>query len=258
MTQSCASSVYWEQRAVRFAREGEGLAAVCSYGMPAFYNKAIQWTQRHALRPHIGTWSGRRVLDVGCGVGRWSLQLAAQGNHVVGMDLSQTMVDVARRRAVEQGLSCRFQQGNVVHADLDDRFDSILVVTVLQHILDPVDVRRAIDNLVRHLNPGGSLVLLEAAPTGAQDRCDTNVFHARCESDYRELLMEAGLRVDRISGVDPIPLKTWLLPYYKKLPMMMAQAALAGVTAVSLPLDLLLGSRLPHRSWHKIIVASRD
>ncbi len=35
-------SAYWEDRAQRFAGEGAGLAAVCAYGMPEFYNRAIQ------------------------------------------------------------------------------------------------------------------------------------------------------------------------------------------------------------------------
>src|SRR4029077_19830606 len=38
---SYQSRVYWEERARRFATEGNALAAVCSYGMPAFYNRVI-------------------------------------------------------------------------------------------------------------------------------------------------------------------------------------------------------------------------
>ena len=44
---------YWEDRAQRFAGEGAGLAAVCAYGMPEFYNRAIQLEQRLALRPWL-------------------------------------------------------------------------------------------------------------------------------------------------------------------------------------------------------------
>ena len=40
---------YWEERARRFAGERDGLAAVCSYGMPEFYNRLIQRCQRLAL-----------------------------------------------------------------------------------------------------------------------------------------------------------------------------------------------------------------
>lgn len=245
---------YWEQRAERFAHRHEGLAAVCSYGMPRFYNHAIGITQRQALKPWIGDWRGHKVLDVGCGVGRWSLGLAAMGNDVVGMDFSRTMLDVARRRARGRGLECRFRYGNVVTARLGATFDRILVVTVLQHILAEADAARAIRNLARHLNPDGTLVMLEAAPTGVQRHCDTAVFNARSESFYREALTAAGLEPVAIAGVDPVPLKTALLPRFKILPRPLAVTALALVTAVSLPLDLLLAPRLVARSWHKIFV----
>ena len=79
--QSCAatSAHYWEQRSRRFAARGAGLAAVCSYGMPELYNRAIQYSQRLALAPHLRVPAGTRVLDVGCGIGRWSRLLAARG-----------------------------------------------------------------------------------------------------------------------------------------------------------------------------------
>src|SRR5215475_7226163 len=100
-------SVYWEDRAQRFAGEGAGLAAVCAYGMPEFYNRTIQLEQRLALRQWLHVKPGARVLDVGCGVGRWSRLLAARGAHVTGVDLSPTMIDQARRRAVIEGVAER-------------------------------------------------------------------------------------------------------------------------------------------------------
>ena len=58
-------SLYWEDRARRFAAEGDGLAAVCAYGMPEFYNRAIHLEQRLALEPWLKVDAGTRVLDVG-------------------------------------------------------------------------------------------------------------------------------------------------------------------------------------------------
>ncbi len=96
-------SVYWEERARRFAAEGDGLAAVCSYGMPGFYNRAIHLTQRLALAPWLRVTRGMRVLDVGCGVGRWSRLLATRGADVTGVDLSPTMIREAQAQAAGGG-----------------------------------------------------------------------------------------------------------------------------------------------------------
>ena len=76
--ESYRPATYWEDRARRFAAEGAGLAAVCSYGMPGFYNRMIHFTQSLALEPWFDVGPGMRVLDVGCGVGRWSRLLASR------------------------------------------------------------------------------------------------------------------------------------------------------------------------------------
>src|SRR5258708_6475820 len=91
--------LYREDRARRFAGERDGLAAVCAYGMPEFYNRAIHLEQRLALEPWLQVKAGTRVLDVGCGVGRWSRLLAARGAEVAGVDLSPTMIVQAQQRA---------------------------------------------------------------------------------------------------------------------------------------------------------------
>src|SRR5436305_14592804 len=133
-------STYWEERARRFAGEGAGLAAVCAYGMPEFYNQAIQLEQRLALRPWIkDIAAGTRVLDVGCGVGRWSRLLAARGAQVTGVDLSPTMIAQAQQRAAAEGVAdrCQFRVQDLSRLEVDRQFDGGVGVTGLQHILDP-------------------------------------------------------------------------------------------------------------------------
>src|SRR5260370_21029472 len=173
-------SAYWEDRAQRFAGEGAGLAAVCAYGMPEFYNRAIQLEQRLALRRWLDVKPGTRVLDVGCGVGRWSRLLAAKGAQVTGVDLSPTMIARAQRRAAAVGLAdrCQFRVQDLSKLDVDGQFDLVLGVTVLQHILDPELLRAAVRGMTARLAPGGRMILLEAAPATPVRRCHPTVFHA--------------------------------------------------------------------------------
>ena len=245
---------YWESRARKFAADDRGLAAVCSYGMPRLYNEAIELCQRRALAPWLTSPRVGAALDVGCGIGRWSLRLAACGLDVFGLDISPFMVERARARARDARLRCQFIVGTVTDAKLPRRFDLILSVTVLQHIIDPGDAARALANLASHLRPGGEMVLLEAAPSRMRGRCDTAVFRARTLDWYRDALRTAGLRLVAVHGVDPVPLKLLLLPFYRKLPRPLALAAITLVTLLSLPLDLMLGRLLAAWSWHKVLV----
>jgi SAM-dependent methyltransferase len=252
-------STYWEDRAQRFAGEGAGLAAVCAYGMPEFYNRAIQLEQRLALRPWLDVKPGTRVLDVGCGVGRWSRLLAARGAEVTGVDLSPTMIAQAQRRAVAEGVAarCQFRVQDLSKLEVGGQFDVVLGVTVLQHILDPELLRAAVRGMTAHLAPGGRMILLEAAPTGVVDRCDSTVFRARQRDVYLELFRDCALELRALTGVDPAPLRMRLLPYLRKMPRRVSLSLLIFTTALSLPLDALFGRRAVKQSWHAVFVLQK-
>lgn len=250
------SASYWEQRAQLFADRGEGLAAVCSYGMPDFYNRTIQLSQRLALAPWLKVAPGTRVLDVGCGVGRWSRLLAARGAQVSGVDLSPTMIEIAQRRAAAAGLAarCRFVVQDLAELDMGGGFDLVLGVTVLQHILEPLRLRSALRRMTEHLAPQGRMVLLEAAPTQGTRRCDTAVFTARQRHTYMKLFRDCGLRLRALRGVDPAPFRTWLLPHLRRMPASLHWTASTAVSVLSLPFDAVLGRRSVSRSWHALFV----
>ena len=247
---------YWEERAQRFAVEGEGLAAVCSYGMPAFYNRVIDLSQRLALAPWLRVRPGTSVLDVGCGVGRWCRELARRGARVTGVDFSPTMIAEARRRAAARGVlaRCRFLVQDLAHLDAGEKFDLVLGVTVLQHILEPQALRAAVRRLADHLSEAGRLVLLEAAPERSIGSCDSPIFQARPRSDYLRLFAECGLTLRAIRGVDPAPFKIWLWPHLPRLAGPVRTAALALATFLSIPMDVLLGRRSVERSWHAVFI----
>ena len=249
-------SAYWEDRARRFAGDGAGLAAVCAYGMPEFYNQAIQLEQRLALRPWLNIEPGTRVLDVGCGVGRWSRMLAAKGASVTGVDLSPTMIAQAQQRACAEGVAdrCNFRVQDLSRLEVDGPFDVVLGVTVLQHILDPGLLRDAVQRMRSHLAPGGRMILLEAAPTSIIERCDSTVFRARQRDVYLKLFAECNLELRALTGVDPAPTRTRLLPYLRKWPRAVSMSLLVLSTALSLPVDALFGRRAVNQSWHAVFV----
>jgi 2-polyprenyl-3-methyl-5-hydroxy-6-metoxy-1,4-benzoquinol methylase len=247
---------YWEQRARRYAADGPGLGAVCSFGMPHFYNWAIDLCQRLALQRWLRVRPGMRVLDVGCGVGRWSRLMAARGADVTGIDLSPTMVSEARRRAAAaatRGRS-RFMVQDLATLQEREAYELILGVTVLQHIIDDDALRSAVQRMAQSLRADGVLILLEAAPERLDRTCDSATFRARPRASYRRLFEECGLEVREITGVDPAPFRTWLLPRLPRLSAGTRLAGLAAVTAMSLSIDVPLGRALVGRSWHALFV----
>lgn len=259
MTTPAGALLYWETRARSFAGQGAGLRAVCSYGMPWFYNAEIHLTQFLALSRHLHPRPGSSVLDLGCGVGRWSRLVARRGANVVGIDLSPTMIAESRRRAAEEGLEdrCRFLAADISGVRLRESFDLIVAVTVLQHILEESQLTEAIFNIKRHLSPTGRAVILEAAPSRRDDRCDTPVFRARPAEAYTSAFEKAGMTLIAMSGVDPAPFKNMMLPRYSRLPAGVRQVAALAVTTASLPIDAFLGRLMIAASWHKVFVLEK-
>jgi len=97
-----------------------------------------------------------RVLDVGCGNGRTSIEAARRAQAVIGCDLSTGMLDVARQRAAAAGVTnVEFVRADVQIADLGS-FDRVISRNGVMFFGDPA---AAFANLARMLRPGGRLVV---------------------------------------------------------------------------------------------------
>ncbi len=106
------------------------------------------------LLPHLKP--GMSLLDCGCGVGSITLDLAelvAPGN-VIGVDMDNVQLEVARANAQKRGLTnVTFEQGNVYELRFaSGMFDAVLAHTLLYHLSDPL---RALKELRRVLKPNG-------------------------------------------------------------------------------------------------------
>jgi SAM-dependent methyltransferase len=98
----------------------------------------------------------QRVLDLGCGTGGHALVLAARGYEVVGVDRSEEMLALARRKAAGR---VAFHHGDIRTVELGERFDlAVMLFAVLGYLGDDDDVGAALAAAHRHLGPGGLLV----------------------------------------------------------------------------------------------------
>ena len=75
---------------------------------------------------------GDRVLDVGCGPGRHSLELARRGINCLGIDISKSFVDLGNKSAREEGLQqlVVFERGDARTLDFVDEFDGVISLCV--------------------------------------------------------------------------------------------------------------------------------
>ena len=102
----------------------------------------------------------RRMLDLPCGQGRHSIELARRGYEVTGVDLSPFMLDVARKRATEAGVQVRWLEGDMRRPIGGESFDVILnLFTSFGYFADPADDQRVLAAGAAMLEPGGRLLL---------------------------------------------------------------------------------------------------
>ncbi len=107
---------------------------------------------------------GTRVLDLGCGPGRYAEALARHGAVVTGVDLSERSIGVARRRAAEAGLSIEYRRQDFTTLDDEAGFDVVMQVYGEVNTFSD-DVRDALLAAARRaLVPGGLLLLDLSTP----------------------------------------------------------------------------------------------
>jgi SAM-dependent methyltransferase len=95
-----------------------------------------------------------KLLEVGCGMGVDSVQLARCGFDVIAVDLTENALMVAKEFAAHRGVSVDFRLGNAEGLDFpDETFDVVYSFGVLHHT---PDIERAVAELRRVLKPGGT------------------------------------------------------------------------------------------------------
>ena len=125
---------------------------------------------RDGMRATLLSWlpedlHGQRVLDAGCGTGALAVEAARRGAEVVAIDLSPTLVGLARERTppIAGGGSVRFCSGDMLDVSLG-RFDHVVAMDSLIHYRAP-DIVRALSRLAARTS--GSIVFTAAPRTPA-------------------------------------------------------------------------------------------
>ena len=122
-----------------------------------------RWPDTAVLFSRAGLRTGMRCIDLGCGGGEVTLEMAklvAPKGMVIGIDMDEVKIDLARKAAVERGIgNVEFLTGNVSSWDEPDSYDMVYSRFLLQHLSKPVDLLRRMWTSVR---AGGAVIVEDA------------------------------------------------------------------------------------------------
>ncbi len=121
--------------------------------------------EAHTLLQLIGDPAGQTVLDVACGEGFYTRLLREQGAaKVTGVDLSEGMIDLARRQETQHRLGIEYLVGDARNLPLAEHYDLVVAAYLLNYAQDRRELQAMSTGIARCLKPGGRFVTVNCNP----------------------------------------------------------------------------------------------
>lgn len=208
-----------------------------------------------ALLPHLG----HRVLEVGAGVGSMAIRLAATGRTVLAIEPADNVYPELERRTVGvPGVEVRQVTSQDLLAEGAGSFDSVVYVSVLEHIEDDVAELRTAFGLLR---PGGTVAVFVPAMPSLYGSIDHKSGHHRRydKASLEAAVQGAGLELQQVSYMDALG----IAPYFVLYRLFRSGSLSSGVTRLYdralVPVSRFLEARVgaPPRGKNLVAVARR-
>jgi ubiquinone/menaquinone biosynthesis C-methylase UbiE len=203
-----------------------------------------RWPDTHALCSRAGVGAGMRCIDLGCGGGEVTFELAqlvAPDGAVIGVDMDEIKLALAREVAAERGIAnVEFRAQNVNDWDEPAAYDVVFSRFLLQHLSYPVELLRRMWAAVRL---GGALIVEDADFDGwcCHPPSDGFTFFLRAYSQViarsggdhtvgRKLyhyFLDAGISEPHVALIHPV----YLAGEGKTLPLSTLEATTAAILA---------------------------
>jgi ubiquinone biosynthesis O-methyltransferase len=172
------------------------------------------------------------ILDVGCGIGDFAIELALRGSRVIGIDINQEEIKIAKELTANFKVdNVKFEIGDFFNFDFQNKkFDGILLCEVIEHFDNPSLILEKSHSLLRE---GGWVIISVPSVVSFRNRLvfflkgifpDNQEFHRYyfAKKDLLTKIKQAGFRVENIVG-DFIPF------YYGGLPWLSIKGFLARI-----------------------------
>jgi len=101
----------------------------------------------------------KRILDLACGFGRHTIKLAELRHEVVGVDIMEGFLEIARKKAEEQGVSVKFMKGDMRETNFKEEFDIVLLLYTSFGYFSDEENFKVLQNVYKALKPNGLFCL---------------------------------------------------------------------------------------------------
>lgn len=164
------------------------------------WEMAEKFGQEYARKLFERGFESGRILDVGCGFGATNLVLAKQfvDSEIVGIDLSEPLLELARAKASESvlGSSVRFERADVHEIPFEaDSFDVVLNLNMVHLVENP---KRMLDEIERVLIPNGFLYIADLRRSWL-GLLEEEIKSGFSYTEAKELIASSNLRPGRFS-----------------------------------------------------------
>jgi ubiquinone biosynthesis O-methyltransferase len=193
--------------------------------------RLLDRTQREEVLKLSGPVSGKSILEVGTGSGRFSIGYAKNTGRVVAVDSSESMLKVARNRALRDGLGIHFLRADADNLPFKDGFfDIVLCVHVLNHI---PDYQRTLSEISRMTKKKGKVIvsvpnllsyyfLVATIYVPLRNFLGRSSYYSHYFTymELKKAFEKAGLRVTEVVGLFPISVRvvpTFLMGVYESI-----------------------------------------
>jgi len=102
---------------------------------------------------------GNKVLDIGCGGGLLGFIIEKDVEKYTGIDIQAKMIETAKQHAEETGSKCRFIEGDAAEVDLEEKYDTVVIIgNSLGHIT-PLKLQKLLENIRENVEPGAKFII---------------------------------------------------------------------------------------------------
>jgi len=158
----------------RLSKEIQHGHFLAQYGAEEIWNwespaGKLRWARRaRMLSSHLK--SGMSVLELGCGTGSFTRELARSGAEVVAIDVSLELLEIARASCSAPNVQYQIQNAHALSYS-EGVFDSVVGSSVLHHL----EVEKALRDVYRVLKPGGTIYFTEPNMLNPQIAIQKNI-----------------------------------------------------------------------------------